>query len=652
MTTSFHNTASKGGVSLTVYRGDGSALLAFDLDQHLATPLFAGFAVEAAGPDGTREWLMNRLNFATGLDSTSTPEQRQKNWTTSNLAPFQKYRWQHFPAKPQLGTWTYTLTPMYFVSAGSAKLKPGPSVSASIEYVATDYADLRIGFTRSFVSSQAYADRFKNAPIRQLPKVLDFNTAPFEAQYEFLGYTARKLLFDFLAGVSHSEDRLDVFAYDFDEPDVLKALEGLGSRLRIWLDDAPLHNAQASFDAQQKAAAKGGKGRGKTRSLAEWQASILEEGVHTRLQQSAGKDNVKRGHFSRFAHNKVMIQRDAKTGKAIRVLTGSANFSIRGLYVQANNILIFDDPATAAVYAAAFDEVWKEKKAATSAAEFAACPLSQAWTPRSTAADLPPFDLCLSPHRKPRSKATDLVSLQQVATAIDKASTSVLFAVMELAGGGSVMTRLSKEQAANKSVFWYGITQNVAAAKPAAKAGDAGDGGDDGEEEHTTGVTVRQPDGSQVLVPFAFLHGNVPPPFDAETDGGPGQVIHNKFVVVDFNGANPAVFTGSSNLADGGEEANGDNLIGIYDRAIAVRYGVEAIRLIDHFGFRAALSKAMPAKKGAPAKGRGKGAAGAAGAPGARPLQLQGPGGSDPRWWEDYYKPGTAKFNERALFVK
>jgi phosphatidylserine/phosphatidylglycerophosphate/cardiolipin synthase-like enzyme len=48
-------------------------------------------------------------------------------------------------------------------------------------------------------------------------------------------------------------------------------------------------------------------------------------------------------------------------------------------------------------------------------------------------------------------------------------------------------------------------------------------------------------------------------------------MIHNKFVVVDFNGANPAVFTGSSNLTAGGEQQNGDNLIGLYDRSIAVK---------------------------------------------------------------------------------
>ena len=52
MASEFHKSASKNGVSITAYRGDGSALLAFDLDPQLATELFAGFAIEATAPDG------------------------------------------------------------------------------------------------------------------------------------------------------------------------------------------------------------------------------------------------------------------------------------------------------------------------------------------------------------------------------------------------------------------------------------------------------------------------------------------------------------------------------------------------------------------------------------------------------------------------
>ncbi len=108
-----------------------------------------------------------------------------------------------------------------------------------------------------------------------------------------------------------------------------------------------------------------------------------------------------------------------------------------------------------------------------------------------------------------------------------------------------------------------------------------------------------------------------------------GIVIHDKFVVCDFNGDAPVVFTGSSNLAAGGEEANGDNLLAIYDPAVATAYGVEAVRLVDHYHFRAAI-------KGATA---------------AAPFTLQGPDAAD-KWWQPYYAPKDIRCHEREVFSR
>ena len=74
-----------------------------------------------------------------------------------------------------------------------------------------------------------------------------------------------------------------------------------------------------------------------------------------------------------------------------------------------------------------------------------------------------------------------------------------------------------------------------------------------GTVETSKGLAVQSPDGALGDVTgFSALSKNVPEPFKAETNGGPGMHIHDKFVVVDFNGAAPTVFTGSSNLAAGG----------------------------------------------------------------------------------------------------
>jgi phosphatidylserine/phosphatidylglycerophosphate/cardiolipin synthase-like enzyme len=190
-----------------------------------------------------------------------------------------------------------------------------------------------------------------------------------------------------------------------------------------------------------------------------------------------------------------------------------------------------------------------------------------------------------------------------VADAIQKAESSVIFAVMELAGGGPVMDDL-KALPDKKKMFSYGMTQTMG------------------------GVKVYKPGQSTgMIVPFEYLHGKVPPPFQDEYSGGSGIVIHDKFVVVDFNGDSPVVFTGSSNLAAGGEEANGDNLLAIYDPAVASAYAVEAIRLVDHYHFRAQM-KAADASK---------------------PICLQGPDAKD-KWWQPYYDPKNIFFQERVLF--
>lgn len=104
-----------------------------------------------------------------------------------------------------------------------------------------------------------------------------------------------------------------------------------------------------------------------------------------------------------------------------------------------------------------------------------------------------------------------------------------------------------------------------------------------------------------------------------------GQVIHDKFVVIDFNDQAPIVFTGSSNLAGGGEEANGDNLIAISDVSVATAYAVEAIRLIDHFHFRLAMKNATTVD----------------------PLVL-----STTEWYQAYYDDTNIKSKERTLFVR
>ena len=94
----FERTESSGGLTFKLYRGEGTALLAFDLDAGSATDDFVGFTVEVKYP-GSNRWgaLRNRLHF----DLPPTPTRPRTFRSTE--APFQKFRWIHVPTAGRSG---------------------------------------------------------------------------------------------------------------------------------------------------------------------------------------------------------------------------------------------------------------------------------------------------------------------------------------------------------------------------------------------------------------------------------------------------------------------------------------------------------------------------------------------------------------------
>src|SRR6185312_11174323 len=146
---------------------------------------------------------------------------------------------------------------------------------------------------------------------------------------------------------------------------------GKAGRLRAILDNAPLH-------------AKQDKKTGKF---------PVEVDAAKLIIDACGAAQVKQGHFNRFQHNKVFIKLDAN-GKAQRVLFGSMNFSVRGIYVQANNIIVVDDPGVAGMFATAFDVAFKTD---VKAKPFQQDKIAQGYMTGSAAdtGDLPKFSLAL-----------------------------------------------------------------------------------------------------------------------------------------------------------------------------------------------------------------------------------------------------------------
>lgn len=568
MSRTFTASDSKNGLTFKAYQGDGAFLLAFSLDDNETNDL-AGFAIKRTTPDGKTVMLLNRISFDSQLTSESTAKDR--TWTPSDEAPFQKFWWTDFPPNAEPGKYKYEVTAMRF---GNNGIKPDQKAYVELDYDSSTHSDFEIGFTRGYIQSQAYANRFKNEPFAPVGRGVDFDTKPYEDQYQWLGYHARKMIFNMLDECRRDNDVLvDVLVYDCDEPDFIRALASMGNRVRILMDDAALHHSSAKQIREDLA-----------------EKVLLEAGC-----------SVRRGNFSRYAHDKVIIKRKSGQSGAVEVLTGSTNFSVTGLYVNANHVLSIKNSDVATLYGKMFDLVfnshantntWKQSALSNKEFEF-------------SLEGIPNLFVSLSPHINANT------SLSRVETAIKSANSSVLFAVMAMdeKATGNVIPAL-RSISSNPDIFSYGITDT-----------------DFSKDASVRVTTPNSPPGGR-LVQSNFLSKNVPQPFVKEMSVGLAHRIHHKFVVADFNDVNPVVFCGSSNLAKGGEEQNGDNLLAIYDARVATTFAIEAIRLVDHYAFRAAMQVASKTD----------------------PLRLKNK--SDVPWWNRYYVAGSMKNTERKLFVK
>lgn len=569
--------ATDNGFHFKLWRGERMVLLGFDVDE--PEPDFVGFAVKVWPPNSKKyTCLKNRIAF----DYTDAKVTGDRLFDTS-IAPLQRFRWIDFPWQPVAGIYRYQATKMHMEPDGS--LREGITLETSIELSPVTYDDIvDIGFTRNFASSQAYRDQFNNnadiipgAGEDGLNFKLrdDVKNSRGETVYDWLGFEAKNLIDTFVQEVLDNPDlRLDFMAFDLDLPDLVEKLEAIGPRLRAVIDDSSTKDKETGIP----------EGHG---------AKNSSESVASQRLTAAGAQ-VTRTRFFNLQHHKVLIQRD-KQNQAVKVLCGSTNFSFRGLYIQANNVLVFHSTAVAASFGQMFDEAFTEPKA------FRHSPLSQS-IQTIKHANGPTVNVSYSPHRDAS------LSLDPVVNAINQASSSVFYSIAFLNNMRESPVGVALAELLNRPVFSYG-TVNTAGK-----------------------LQVIKPDGTLAVADFAYLAKKAPEPFRTEWAGGRGINIHHKFVVTDFNLASAKVFTGSSNLAPSGEKNNGDHLIMIEDQKIATAYVIEAIRVFDHLQFRQRMQGAADVQVITLLK----------------PEAMTG----QPAWFTRFYVAGSQANNDRLLFSR
>src|SRR5688572_17564631 len=150
--------------TLKVHRGDGMALLGMNWKQQKPPKDFVGFGIEYKPPNEDRFFALNNRIAFQGPSGAVNP-----NRLSTLLSPIQKFRWVHFPRNANLdGEFLYRVTPIFMDEED--KLSQGDPQQVAIELRRETYpGQLNVTFTRGFVSSQAFVDRFeKNGPLSKL----------------------------------------------------------------------------------------------------------------------------------------------------------------------------------------------------------------------------------------------------------------------------------------------------------------------------------------------------------------------------------------------------------------------------------------------------------------------------------------------------
>jgi len=279
-----------------------------------------------------------------------------------------------------------------------------------------------------------------------------------------------------------------------------------------------------------------------------------------------------------------------------RTLPGSTNFSWRGFYVQANNAVVLRGSTAVKAFRAAFEAYWEHDKDA---------PFDDTRAAGFTSLGLTGIDarVSFSPH------STTNALLSTIADDVAKHTTSSLFYSLAFLYQTKGPIRDAIETvSASEDIFVYGIS-----------------------DKKVGGLDVQKPNGNVAPVHPSALKKNVPEPFKSEPSGGGGNRMHHKFVVIDFDKPTARVYLGSYNFSSAADRQNGENLVLVKDRRIAVAYTVEALRIFDHYHFRLSQQDAKTARRQLVL---------------AKPPRQPG----DSPWWEEHY-PTPAKIRDRELFA-
>lgn len=542
-------------VSVRSYLSPTLVLLAFDWADAQSRDDFLGFAIRRTpgfwSADGkTRapdSWLPNRLTF-------DGPAADTQGDAPTDQAPIQKFMWWDARIDPQDRGASFRYD-VYPVVGTPDHLQVLDAQAGVCEVVLPAHIEDGIGtwFNRAVVSSQAFAKQV--AALGLAP-----NAAPSAAQALKLRTWLANDMEQVFAEMLDPASRAASAVYHLtDTLWALPAFEAFGRK-----------HGEAALAIVYDAHTTARKGKPPLPSPNQPAVDALQG-----LATLAPRDKT------HIMHDKFIVTDAPSNPAPARVLAGSANFTTEGLTEQANVLHAFDSSALAALY----NERAHALAANPPIAETAR--LSPGWSAPMTIGSAQ-VRVAFSP--EPTGQRTEI---DTIVAAIEAAKHSVSFCLFMPTDAA---LRDACFAAGDRGLMMFGLVNKINVGS-ATKADAAQQSGQTLDAATLANLELyhRSRDNHDVIDASYFSPATVPQGFEPELRLFPGEpapayppvVIHHKFIVIDAEGANPIVYTGSANMSRNSEQFNDENLLEIRDARIAAIYLAEFLRLYEHYRARA-----------------------------------------------------------------
>ena len=515
-------------VKVKCYTSPTLVLLGYDWPSGSERSDFLGFAIERS--PGFDGATASWLSNRIGFGG---PKPDQSDFP-SNEAPIQKFYWwdARIDTKDRGATFTYRVIPITG-SQGSLKTLDGEGAKVEVKVPQVEEQGITSHFNRAVVSSQAFSKRF---PVVETP-------AQQKAARAWLANGMELAIPQFLDRAAGKD--IDGAIYHLtDDNWVIPALVHYGGQISL------VYNHRTDDTTSDPA-------------------------IQQLIASGRPEDNFFQRTHANIMHNKFLVRVGA-ADHAEAVLTGSANFTPEGLSAQANLLHAFESPDLAKLYLARMRELSGDPT------------LSQ--TQRSQSGWSSPIKVGDAKIRVffPPEPKDQRNSLDTIVNAIGAAQHSVLLCAYD-----------PTDPALLDAVFKAGDSGKMMLAL-VNRVPDKEPTGDPNRADVAAKVAImnRAKEDDDIVGFSGFKRADTPTDFLPERILWPGEDpkimvrVHHKFVVVDAEGDNPLVFTGSANFSGNSLHNNDENLLEISEcPRLAGMYLAEFLRLFEHYRARMAFER-------------------------------------------------------------